>query len=200
MVTQRKNAQASRRKPAVFIASSSEDREIADAVSKVLMDHETEPTVWSQRPFRSMDSVLEDLIHQLERSDFGIFVMTANDTIIARGKRMFAPRDNVVLELGLFMGSLGRRHCFILSPEDSPGLKIPSDLAGLVTARFSTSRSDGNWAAAVGPACNEIAQAIREIGPRSQRGGLAPTPRTPSSALLVRKPYHGSFGDGVESS
>jgi uncharacterized protein YprB with RNaseH-like and TPR domain len=43
-------------------------------------------------------------------------------------------------------------------------MKLPSDLAGVTVARFSEDRIDKNLVAALGPACNEVRQIIRELG------------------------------------
>lgn len=41
-------------------------------------------------------------------------------------------------------------------------LKIPSDLIGLTPGKYSTDRSDRNWDAALGPACNQIRKQVNE--------------------------------------
>ena len=43
-------------------------------------------------------------------------------------------------------------------------MKLPSDLAGVTVARFHPDRGDRNLVAAVRPACNQIRQAIRDLG------------------------------------
>jgi predicted nucleotide-binding protein len=70
-------------------------------------------------------------------------------------------RDNVIFELGFFMGALGPERTFIVySRDNSPTL--PSDLAGVTVATFAE-RQDGNIDAAVGPASIQIKQAIEGI-------------------------------------
>jgi hypothetical protein len=80
-----------------------------------------------------------------------------------RNDETLGPRDNVVFELGLFMGRLGRERTFIVRPESGP-LKIPSDLAGMSVASYDWPRSDGNHRAAMGPASDLMREAIRDLG------------------------------------
>jgi len=80
-----------------------------------------------------------------------------------RNDETLGPRDNIIFELGLFMGRLGRERTFIVRPASGP-LKIPSDLAGISTAAFDWPRSDGNYRAALGPACDQIRDVIRDLG------------------------------------
>jgi hypothetical protein len=46
----------------------------------------------------------------------------------------------------------------------SGALKIPSDLAGISVATFDWPRSDANYRAALGPACDLMREAIRDLG------------------------------------
>jgi hypothetical protein len=82
---------------------------------------------------------------------------------VSRQTEGFGPRDNVLFELGLFMGRLGRSRTFVLH-QASSALKLPSDLAGVVTAGYDWPRHDGNHRAAVGSACDAIRQVIRDLG------------------------------------
>lgn len=67
--------------------------------------------------------------------DFAILLLTADDTTASRGRRKASPRDNVVFELGLFMGSLGRDRTFVVSPK-GVDLKLPTDLLGLTNVMY----------------------------------------------------------------
>ncbi len=73
------------------------------------------------------------------------------------------PRDNVIFELGLFMGTLGRSRTFLL--QQAGQLKIPSDLAGVTTATFTWPRGDGSHVHAIGASCDKIRREIRRQGP-----------------------------------
>jgi predicted nucleotide-binding protein len=147
-------------KPRLFIGSSSEGLRVAEA-AQAMLHLEIECTVWTQGVFKLSTAAIESLEGQLEASDFALLVVTPDDTGRSRGTEHPIPRDNVIFELGLFMGALGRDKTFLLKPT-APDLKLPSDIAGVVVATYDANRSDGNLRAALGPACTEIKDAIRE--------------------------------------
>jgi len=166
------------------VASSTEDLGVAYAVKKALKN-EAKVTVWNRGVFGPTDFFLEAIYRRLDSSDFGVFVLMPDDRTYSRGKTVATPRDNVLFELGLFMGALGRQRSFVLYPEqiNKVKVKLPSDILGLVGARFST--TDGNIDAAVAAACQSIRQAIREVGRRPGHDTLQPSKQTPDNALLT---------------
>jgi O-acetyl-ADP-ribose deacetylase (regulator of RNase III) len=97
----------------------------------------------------------------------------------SRGQTNQTARDNVIFELGMFIGRLGRDRTFMLTPR-SAVLHLPSDLAGLTTARYDALRFEsGDERSAVAPACRTIRQAVNSIQVR-----MAPEPS--SQARLDR--------------
>ena len=154
-------------KPRVFIASSVEGLAIAYAVQEGI-EYDSEPTVWSQGVFDPTSFAIDDLIEELMSSDFGIFVFTHDDAITIKNKRQKAIRDNVIFELGLFIGLLGRKRNFIIQPRGVVNIRWPTDLAGLNPLTFETERRDGNVKAPLGPACNQIREAMKKQGPVAQ--------------------------------
>ncbi|MGZ0708961.1 TIR domain-containing protein [Coraliomargarita sp. W4R53] len=148
-------------RPKVFIGSSSEGLAIAEAI-QVNLDHEAEVTIWSQGVFGLSQGTLESLVSVLGDFDYAILVLTPDDLTESRSEIQNAPRDNVLFELGLFIGHLGRERCFI-TYDRTAELKIPSDLAGISPADFQP-HSDGNLQAAVGSATTRMKAVIRELG------------------------------------
>jgi predicted nucleotide-binding protein len=135
-------------KPSVFIGSSSEGLEFARAV-RVLLTQDAEVTVWNEGLFRPGSTFIETLVNALPRFDFAILVLTPDDLVHSREVEMLSPRDNVLFELGLFMGRLGRSRTFMLHQSHAK-LKIPSDLSGVTTAtyewpRFSTGQISNSF-------------------------------------------------------
>lgn len=156
-------------KPRIFIGSSVEGLNVAYAIQNNLM-HRAEVTVWDQGVFNLSQSALESLVELLDRMDFGVFVFTPDDLVTIRGEENRIVRDNVLFELGLFVGRLGRQRSFILRSSQGE-LRLPTDLLGINPATYEADRSDGNMRAATGPASNEIREIISRLGSHSKGSG-----------------------------
>ncbi|MGH7453643.1 MAG: nucleotide-binding protein, partial [bacterium] len=117
-------------KPTLFIGSSSEGLEVARAIEYQLKD-DGEVTIWNEGIFGLSLGTLESLVNAIERFDFAILVLTPDDLIVSRDISIQAPRDNVMFELGLFIGRLGRSRTFIVCDGDNKNMRLPSDLAGV---------------------------------------------------------------------
>lgn len=152
-----------RPRPTMFIGSTVEALRIARAVQAEL-DHDLEITLWNQNVFEVGNSTWNDLVDQARsnRYDFALLVLGAEDQTTSRGATSNAPRDNVLLELGLFCGALGRDRTFFLIDRDNKP-KIASDLAGVTALIYGSNRSDGNMQSAVGPACEQIRQRAERL-------------------------------------
>ncbi len=149
-------------KPKVFVASSVEGLDIAYPL-QVNLQYDADITVWSQGVFSLSVTPLDSITEALSSSDFGVFVFSPDDETKMRGNVSETVRDNVLFELGLFIGKLGKRRCFIVIP-DNVDLHIPSDLVGVTPAKYSGERKKTEIAAALGPACHEIRQAMKLQG------------------------------------
>jgi Predicted nucleotide-binding protein containing TIR-like domain len=149
-------------KPSLFIGSSTEGLDFARAVRSSLSDV-AETTLWNDGVFSLGRTFIESLISAVARFDFAALILTPDDQMIVRNDETLGPRDNIIFELGLFMGRLGRERTFIVRPA-SGRLKIPSDLAGISVAAFDWPRSDGNHRAALGPASDLMREVIRDLG------------------------------------
>jgi predicted nucleotide-binding protein len=149
-------------KPKLFVASSVEQLELAYAIQEGL-EHDAEVTVWSQGVFALSKTTMASLFDKLEEVDFGVFVFAPDDVAILRDRKINAVRDNVIFELGLFIGRLGMEQCFIVAPKGNDDLHIPTDLVGLTPAFFDADRQDRNFVAALGPACNHIRKRLKQF-------------------------------------
>jgi predicted nucleotide-binding protein len=149
-------------KPSLFIGSSHEGLDFARAARSLLAE-DAEVTVWKEGFFRLGSTYIENLVNSLPRFDFAVLVFTPDDLVNSRQVEAFGPRDNVIFELGLLMGHLGRSRTFILH-QGNANLKIPTDLSGVTTASYEWPRDDGNYKAAVGSACDSMREVIRDLG------------------------------------
>ena len=150
-------------KPFVFIGSSTEGLRIAKSLQSNLQ-YTCESQIWSQGLFGLSQGTLESLVNSLNTFDFAILVLTNDDVTVSRGKETSSPRDNVLFELGLFMGALGRDRTFIVS-DRSTSLKMPSDLAGITISTFVPPEK-GTLSSSLGPVSTAIEECIEKIGPK----------------------------------
>ena len=147
-------------RPSVFIGSSTEGLEFARAI-RTKLESSVEIILWEDDFFTLGSTFIESLVSSVGHFDFAILVLTGDDLISSRNQEKFAPRDNVIFELGLFMGTLGRERCFIVQDKN---IKMPTDLAGVTTASYDWPRKDNNYAGAVGSACDAIRKRIISLG------------------------------------
>jgi len=170
-------------KPKMFIASSAEHLDLAYAVQEGL-ERDVEATVWSQGVFTPSRTAMASLIDALDENHFGVFVLSPSDVATIRFETKNMVRDNVIFELGLFIGRLGSDRCFLIVPRDADDLHLPTDLLGLTPATFEPDRQDGNLVAALGPACNRIRKVVAKLGaavPLPAPSAAVPTGEEPCS-------------------
>lgn len=121
--------------PHLFIGSSSEHFAVAAAIADTLASPLLDVSTWQEDVFRPSSYTLVDLEEKAQVSDFAVLVLGADDLLLSRDDLHFAARDNVILELGLFIGACGRERVFLLVP-NTVTVKLPSDLTGITTLRF----------------------------------------------------------------
>jgi len=155
------------KKPSIFIGSSGEGHEIAKHLQLGLRPVAT-VNIWSQGVFGLGHGTLDELVRASRQFDFAVLVLTPDDLKIKRTNEINAARDNVLFELGLFMGTLGPQRTFMVYPE-SPQVDLPSDVAGVTAATFSFP-DDGNWQAALGHVCTQIEIAMKRAADAADRG------------------------------
>jgi len=127
-------------KKTVFIASSSKAKSLAEALTKYLTDSmrdgvDVRPW-YRQEQFPLSNTIFGSLVRQTNECDFAVVLLTQDDYEEKKGKKLFSPRDNTVLELGLFAGELGIERCFMISNADPSAL--PSDVDGFLRCEFSS--------------------------------------------------------------
>ncbi len=141
-------------KPKIFIGSSTAGISYAEKVKANLSAIGdcfiwNGPNVWE--PNRS---TFENLLRMVSYFDFGIFVATADDLTLTNDKIVIESRDNVILEMALFCGAMGRDKSFLLV---EGGIKLPTDFNGIYMPRFK--KFDDST---INTACDEYVNRIEE--------------------------------------
>jgi hypothetical protein len=172
-------------RPKIFIGSSKAGYSIAEKVKNNLLSVGDcylwqDPNVWEVNR-----STFENLVRMVSYFDFGVFVATADDLTLTNDKIVIEPRDNVILEMALFLGAIGRDKSFLLVEE---GIKLPSDFNGIYMPRFNKA-DDINT---IKLACDEYGNKIQE---HYRLGHLSLYPTT---ALAIS--YYKNFVSGLVAS
>ena len=126
----------------LFIGSSKEGLFYANLVKEIITKEcgdWLECEVWNESGIFTLNkSTLENLVKASRRFDYGILIATSDDLALIRLKARSIPRDNVIFEMGLFLGSLGLTRAFLLTQDNC---KLPSDYNGITTVRLPKKKS-----------------------------------------------------------
>lgn len=145
-------------KPHLFIGSSAESLSLAHAVQAGLQYHFT-VQVWTQGIFAPSADTMGSLLQAARTVDYALFVLSPDDIALIRDDVHGVARDNVLFELGMFFGALGRERTFMLRPIDASDLHLPSDLDGVTALGYDRRDIGVDTTAAVGAACTAIRDA-----------------------------------------
>jgi len=117
-------------KSAVFVVHG-HDEELKNSVTTLLLKLKVRPVVLAEE-VNAGRTVIEKFEHFANEASFAVVLLTPDDTgkkVESSGDLEPRARQNVILELGYFMGKLGRPNiCALLSENVSR----PSDIAGVV--------------------------------------------------------------------
>ena len=166
-------------KPTVFVGSSSPALMIAKAVREIL-NKDADALVWDVA-FDPGTWTLQAILDHSQKSDFGLFIMAPDDKTVIREREQYTVRDNVLFEIGVFMGALGPKRTFILWPSKYSGeLRLPSDLLGLTTVGYDIDvpadrKKYISWLSKMNTQLSRVNMAINDLGPalRSSHNEIA---------------------------
>lgn len=123
------------------------------AVALLIRKVGLEPVILHELPSRGSRPLLDKLIAGGESAEYAVVVMTADDVgALATEKESLRPRarQNVVLELGYFLGLLGPARVCALT---QGGIEAPSDYNGIAYIPYDDS---GAWRYALAKELREI--------------------------------------------
>jgi hypothetical protein len=150
--------------PLLFIGSSTEGLSIAQTIKRTLDNsNNVQAEIWSRGLFPPGELVPDRLRKIAMQFDFAILVFSPDEIIFSREKIVTAPRDNIVFELGLFTGALGRERSFVLVNEDDR-LKLPTDFNGVTYCTYSMIDTAGGKIPDTARACEEILATVTNQG------------------------------------
>jgi hypothetical protein len=165
--------------PNVFIGSSKEGLPIAKALQLELV-RVCVPHGWWSHFGNSFGPTNIDQLLDLMRFDFAVLILSGDDQVQMRQQQFDVPRDNLIFELGLFIGAFGGLdRAIFLTPVEAERYRLPSDLFGIhgLTYRLHLALEKATLAelrTVVSPAAIRIADFIKRLGAREQQsfGGV----------------------------
>jgi predicted nucleotide-binding protein len=137
----------------VFIVHG-HDSELKQATTLLVTQLGLEPVILHQQS-KQGQTIIESLSTHASKSGFAIVLLTADDVGGVKGTKHSAlhlrARQNVIFEMGLFIGILGRaRVCAVYET----GVERPSDLDGILYVKYD---SPGQWR-------HDVAKEIQDAG------------------------------------
>lgn len=148
--------------PIMFVGSSVEGLSVAQEIEARMKHDKVIVRLWTNDVFGPSRVPIDDLLAQVEQADFALFVFGPDDQIQSRDDTHATPRDNVIFEMGLFLGRLGRERVFRVQDADID-LKIPSDLTGVSPITYKC-KPGCNMSDVVGTVCTDLRKVISSKG------------------------------------
>lgn len=137
------NVAKPRAKHRIFAISSAEALSVVQSgIQHFEHDSSLEYAPWSMPQIFQLSSYpMDDLEAELSRADFAVAIANDDDIVTSRNLEQSMPRDNVLFELGLFVGRFGRKRTVLMAPKGTE-LKLPSDLKGLSIIYYPKNMTD----------------------------------------------------------
>jgi hypothetical protein len=153
--------------PLLIVGSSKESVKLAKGLQASLGDT-LDVELWSQLTGGLSEQILESIELALKRADFAAFIFAPEDDLTIRDEKTKTVRDNVLLELGVARGLLGRKRAFIVRPSNATTeMRTATDLLGVIAAEYDAAEAKGTpdkIKRALLPAANKIREAAELLG------------------------------------
>jgi hypothetical protein len=147
-----------------LLASSTEARSNARDLRSRLPENWS-VTLWDESVITPGQAAWQGLIDVCRFIDVAVLLLSADDVLEQRGRRLAVPRDNVVFEAGLFMGLLGAERTLLVQ-QQGLDLGLPSDLEGITRVRYPVPLPNSDARAVLDCAAREIERCVARLGRR----------------------------------
>lgn len=112
----------------IFVVHGQE-AELKETVARLLTQLELEPIILHEQP--NEGHTIIEKFEKYSGVSFAVVLLTPDDEIICNGVKKMQARQNVLLELGFFLGKLGRKKVAVLC-RDHKSMELPSDYSGVL--------------------------------------------------------------------
>ena len=119
------------------------DEEMKQAAARTVEKIDLKPIILHEQPNKGRTII--EKFEDYSDVNFAIVLLSPDDIAYSKVKppedKEFRARQNVIFELGFFVGKLGREHVFILYKEEE-NFEIPSDYSGICYTPYD---NKGQW-------------------------------------------------------
>ena len=126
-----------------------------ESVARIIERLGLHPIILHEQPNRGR-TIIEKFT-DYSNVGFAVILLSPDDLGYENNKMPILPkpraRQNVILEMGFFLGKLGRERVFVLYP-DNAGLELPSDYSGVLYTKYDAA---GHWQL-------ELVQELKAVG------------------------------------
>ncbi|MCD4784652.1 MAG: nucleotide-binding protein [Candidatus Eremiobacteraeota bacterium] len=129
-----------KQRPRIFIRSSSEAENFDLQVRRIIENLGGEAICWRDIS-RPGDYIVDVLIDLASSIDGALLIATPDDLTVFRSIDRMSPRDNIILELGIFISQLGKHRTGIVHVSSA---SLPSNLHGLTTIKYHPDKPGNN--------------------------------------------------------
>ncbi|MDD4439639.1 MAG: nucleotide-binding protein [Tissierellia bacterium] len=120
------------------------DNEMKEAVARTLVKLGLDPIILHEQP-NGGRTIIEKITDYAEKVSFAIVLLSPDDMGYKKDQKLesakYRARQNVILELGYFIGKLGRQHVVALF-RNVTDFELPTDFSGVLYISFDDS---GRW-------------------------------------------------------
>lgn len=123
----------------VFVVYGHDTTALAE-VEAMLRRWGLEPQILGQLPSQG-NTIIEKLEHYQQDVGWAVVLLTPDDLghpALDPSSSAPRPRQNVVLEMGMLLGKLGRGRVAMLYKKSTPEMELPSDIRGYIYIPYST--------------------------------------------------------------
>jgi len=109
---------------------------LAEQLREAVKAEHCEAVLWKDvSSGKESDTIIEMLESSSREYDFAVIVLAKDDVMTTAAGEAMKARDNCVFEAGLFMASIGRKRCFLVTSVAKHDL--PSDFGGIIHQEFT---------------------------------------------------------------
>jgi len=123
----------------IIIFSSKEELRFVETLQEKFYHRNFAVEVWSNGFFGLSKSYIENFSSLKLHYDYALVILSDDDCVLRNGEKIFIPRDNVLLELGMCIEAFSLSRTIIVKKDK---VHLPSDLSGIQTIEYSVGANE----------------------------------------------------------